>query len=80
MTQTRKIIAFLEGPKDSKTRSEKNFDIYTAKDGRSYAVAIVEGYFDEDANTIFEEEACAIWGSEEFLKKVLAVGRLVSVS
>ena len=76
----RKIIAFLEGPQDSKTRSEKNFDIYTAKDKRTYAVVIVEGFYDEESETIFESDACAIFGTEEFLNDVIALGRKLHVS
>ncbi len=76
----RKIIAFLEGPQDAKKRSEKNFDVYTAKDGRTYAVVIVEGFYDEESETIFESEACAVWGDQEFLTKVIALGRNLHVS
>jgi hypothetical protein len=76
----RKIISFLEGPHDAKVRSEKNFDVYTAKDGRTYAVVIVEGFVDEENDVIYESDACAVWGDKEFLSKALKIGRKLHVS
>ena len=76
----RKIIAFLTGPADAKKRSEKDFSIYEAKDGRSYAVVIVEGFYDEDEEVIYESDACAVFGTKEFLEDVIAIGRKLHVA
>ena len=76
----RKIIAFLSGPADKKVRDEKKFDVYTAKDGRTYAVVVVEGFYDEDEDLIVQSEACAVWGDKDFLKETLAIGRKLLVN
>jgi hypothetical protein len=76
----RKIIAFLEGPKDAKKRSEKNFDVYEAKDGRNYCVVIVEGFYSEEEDCLFEDAAVPVWGTEDFLKENVKLGRKVFVS
>jgi hypothetical protein len=77
----RKIIAFLAGPIDDKKRDDKKFDIYTSpKNGQTYAVVIVEGFYDEKSETIYESDACSVWGDEDFLNNVLKIGRKLHVS
>ena len=61
----RPIIALLEGPVESKTRSEDNADIYVSKDKREYIVVILEGF--KQDGIIYEEKAEAIFGTKEYL-------------
>jgi len=79
----RKIIAFLVLDKATgkKVRAQDDkFDIFTASDGRTYAVAIVEGFYDDSDDTIYEDKACSVWGDAKYLKDVLKVGRKLYVT
>ena len=69
MSTKRKISSVLEGPQDAKIRSPKDqASIYTAKDDRLYIVCILEGH--KKDGVIYQEDSCAVFGTEEFLKAI----------
>ena len=69
MSVKRKISSVLEGPKDKKVRSPKDkATIYEASDKRQYIVCIVEPF--KEKGVIYQEDSCAVFGTQEFLEAI----------
>ena len=76
----RTILSFIQkDPKTGKSARAEAPQIREAKDGRTFTVVVVAGYYDEKEECYFEEDSVAVWGSEEALAEHLKVGRKVLV-